>query len=60
MQIGDLVKFKNCRQAGEVGIVIHANGIVEDGVSDVHLVLLGVGEQMWFTTNQLEVVSASR
>jgi hypothetical protein len=57
MKAGDLVKFKNCSRTDEVGIVIHANGTVEDGVSDVHLVTYEGGKQMWFTTNQLEVIS---
>jgi hypothetical protein len=57
MQVGDLVKFKNCRQAGKVGIIIHANK--NSSASCVHFVSLD-GKQMWFTTNQLEVISASR
>ena len=60
MKVGDLVKFKKCFLEGEVGIVIHANGTIEDGVSDVHLVAVGADEQIWFTTNQLEVLSESR
>ena len=57
MKVGDLVKFKNCSRAGEVGIVIRANGIIEDDVSGVHLVTYGGDKRMWFTTNQLEVIS---
>ena len=57
MKVGDLVKFKNCSRTGEVGIVIQANGIVEDGVSDVHLVTYDGDKRMWFTTNQLEVIN---
>ena len=59
MQIGDLVKFKNCRQAGEVGIVIVAN---ENKLSanSVHLVSCDGDKRMYFTTNQLEVVNESR
>ena len=60
MKVGDLVKFKNCSRTGEVGIVIHANGFVEDGVSGVHLVTYDGNKRMWFTTNQLEVINESR
>ena len=55
---GDLVKFKNCRQAGSVGVVIQANK--NSSPECVHFVALAGGKQMWFTTNQLEVISASR
>ena len=58
MQVGDLVKFKNCRQAGEVGIIIVANEN-KLSASSVHLVVKD-SKELWFTTNQLEVISASR
>ena len=57
MQIGDLVKFKNCCQAGEVGIIIVANEN-KLSASSVHLVVKD-GKELWFTTNQLEVISAN-
>ena len=57
MQIGDLVKFNNCRQAGEVGIIIVANEN-KLSASSVHLVVKD-GKELWFTTNQLEVISAN-
>ena len=58
MQVGDLVKFKNCRQAGKVGIIIHANKN-SFSTSCVHLVVVD-GKDLWFTTNQLEVINESR
>ena len=62
MQEGDLVKFKNCREAGAVGIITVVGHTFNSNVgscNDVHLVVVG-GEEKWFTTNQLEVISANR
>ena len=60
MKVGDLIKFKNCSRSGEVGIVIQVNCIIEDGVRDVHCVAYGSNKQMYFTTNQLEVINENR
>ena len=57
MKTGDLVKFKNCSRTGSIGIIIHANGL---GVQDVHYVICEGNKRMWFTTNQLEVISENR
>jgi len=57
VQVGDLVKFKNCRQEGKVGIIIYANK--NPAPECVHFVAHD-GKELWFTTNQLEVISANR
>ena len=58
MQIGDLVKFKNCSREGETGVVIYANA--NSAPSCVHLVSYDGDKRMYFTTNQLEVISENR